>query len=46
MQEYAQHIARWMLSTFLAVSTRKYIGLYPETVPRNKPKFRRKSMRG
>ena len=45
MQEYANYIAWWMLSTFSGVSAReKNIGLYPEsTVPRNRPKFWRKS---
>ena len=40
MQEYAKYIARWVLSTFRRVSAKKTICLYPETMPRNRPKFR------
>ena len=46
MQEYAKHFARWMLSTFWGLSTRKYIFLYFETGPRNRPKFLKKRLRG
>ena len=45
MQEYAKHFARWMLSTFWGLSTRKYIFLYFETGPRNRPNFKKKRLR-
>ena len=42
MQEYAKHIAQWILGTFYGSIC---ICLDPETVPRNRPKFWRKSTR-
>jgi len=43
MQEYPNHIAWWMLSTFCAISARKKKHLFTETMPRNRPKVWRKS---
>ena len=45
MQEYTKLIARWMLPTFGGVSARWNICLYPENLPRNRPKVWRKSTR-
>ena len=49
MQEYAKHFARRMLLIYFLRSTyKKYIFLYPETGPRNRPKLKKKknSLRG
>ena len=45
MQENANYIAWWMLSTFWGVSARKKISVFilSPTVPKNRPKFWRKS---
>ena len=45
MQEYTKLIARWMLPTFWGVSARWNICLYPENLPRKRPKVWRKSTR-
>ena len=40
MQGYAKHIARWILSpSWLFSTSKKKIGSYPETVPRNRPEL-------
>ena len=45
MQEYTKLIARWMLPTFWGVSARWNICLYPENLPRKRPKVWIKSTR-
>ena len=45
MQEYAKYIARLILPTFWGVSLRENVCLYPEILPRNRPKFWRESTR-
>ena len=42
MQEYAKHIAQWMLSTFLGVSARKKDLYHQTAMPRNRPKVYKK----
>ena len=45
MQEYAKHFARRMLLIYFLRSTyKKYIFLYPETGPRNRPKLKKKTV--
>ena len=39
MQEYARHIARWMLSIRFEEVKKTSECLYPEGVPRNRQKF-------
>ena len=43
MQVYAKHIARLHFKKYL--QEKRYICLYPETAPRNKPKFTEESLR-
>ena len=44
MQVYAKHIARLHFKKYL--QEKRYVCLYPETAPRNKPKFLEESLRG